>query len=204
MPTDIHIHGDNIVECERILKLILTSTKDDIETFNMLSESVVCPSFQIKFKTEKTSRKIIFFPGFNRWEVDILSIFQKEKGFLREAADAIISTVRDNKGKPIFAIEFCGALPAGNQAWQRSGRAYSYGSVKVPYLYVSELGGYELDENRNRKAPRMPNPAIPFSYLSYSIEKKHLFFPYLLLRQVLMRFLDLNFLVSLLIKNYLL
>jgi len=36
---------------------------------------------------------------------------------------------------------------------------------------VAQLGGYELDKNRNRKAPRLPNQAIPFSYLSYSLEQ---------------------------------
>ena len=77
----------------------------------------------------------------------------------------------------MFAIEFCGALPAGNQAWQRSGRAYSYGVAKIPYLYISELGGYELDNERKRKAPRLPNLAVAFSYLSFSIERETPVFP---------------------------
>lgn len=44
--------------------------------------------------------------------------------------------------------------------------------AQIPYLYVAELGGYELDSKRNRKTPRMPNPAVPFSYLSYSLEQE--------------------------------
>ena len=74
-------------------------------------------------------------------------------------------------------LKFCGALPAGNQAWQRSGRAYSFGMAKIPYLYVAELGGYELDRDRVRKAARMPNPAVPFSYLTYSIDQDTPVFP---------------------------
>ena len=171
MITDINIHGDNIVECERVLDLILQSTKDDIETFDMLNDSIVCPSFQIKYKTEGKKIKITFFPGFGRWEVDILSTIQERNNALIEVADAVVTEVINDIERPIFAIEFCGALPAGNQAWQRSGRAYSFGAIKVPYLYISELGGYELDSNRNRKASRMPNPAVPFSYISFSIEK---------------------------------
>jgi hypothetical protein len=64
------------------------------------------------------------------------------------------------------AIEFCGALPAGNQAWQRQGRAFSFAHAKIPYFYVAELGGFELDAERGRKAERMPNPAIPFSFFT--------------------------------------
>jgi len=37
---------------------------------------------------------------------------------------------------------------------------------------VAELGGYELDADRNRKAPRMPNSAVPFSYLTYSVNRE--------------------------------
>ena len=74
-------------------------------------------------------------------------------------------------------LSSAGALPAGNQAWQRSGRAFSFGAARVPYLYISELGGYEFDSQRNRKAPRMPNPAVPFSYLSFSIERGTPVFP---------------------------
>lgn len=168
MINDINIHGDNIVECERALDLILRSTKSNIETFDVLKESAVCPSFQIKYKTEYKKIKITFFPGFGRWKVDILSAIND---VLREVADVVVTEIINDIERPIFAIEFCGALPAGNQAWQRSGRAYSFGVAKVPYLYVSELGGYELDSNRNRRTPRMPNPAVPFSYLSFSVER---------------------------------
>ena len=41
-------------------------------------------------------------------------------------------------------------------------------SCRIPYVYVAEISGYELDPQRTRKSPRLPNPAVPFSYLSYS------------------------------------
>jgi hypothetical protein len=109
-----------------------------------------------------------FFPGFGRWKEDILQLVRNRGGSLREAADAIITGVRSDREEPLLAIEYCGALPAGNQAWQRNGRAYSFGRAGIPYVYVAEIGGYELDAQRMRKAPRLPNPAVPFSYLSYS------------------------------------
>lgn len=37
---------------------------------------------------------------------------------------------------------------------------------------MAELGGFELDSARRRKAPRMPNPAVPFSYLTFSVERQ--------------------------------
>ena len=36
---------------------------------------------------------------------------------------------------------------------------------KIPYLYVTEIGGFELDT-----AARLPNATVPFSYLTYSHE----------------------------------
>jgi hypothetical protein len=174
---NLHIHGDNIVECQRALDLIVQSFSSDIEELQLIDKSIACPTFSLKLKSKDTPSSITFFPGFGRWEKDILSSIHERGGVLREAADVIVTEVSDGEENPLFAIEFCGALPAGNQAWQRSGRAYSYGAVKIPYLYISELGGYELDKDRNRKAPRLPNPAVPFSYLSFSIERGTPVFP---------------------------
>jgi hypothetical protein len=59
-------------------------------------------------------------------------------------------------------------LPAGNNAWQRSGRAVNCAEIGIPYLYFAEIGGVELDADRKVKAPRFPNPIVPFSYLTTS------------------------------------
>lgn len=67
-----------------------------------------------------------------------------------------------------MAVEFSSALPAGNNAWQRNGRALACAIVGVPYLYFTEIGGVELGKNRVIKAPRFPNPIVPFSYLTAS------------------------------------
>ena len=167
-----HIHGDNIVECERTFELIRVALANLLETVTGPFGSPVCPEFKLHLRNIKTPIHLTFYPGFRRWDEDILQVIRERGGTLREAADVIITGVRSQSEEPLIAIEYCGALPAGNQAWQRSGRAYSFGLARVPYLYVAELGGYELDSNRNRKAPRMPNPALPFSYLSYSLEQE--------------------------------
>ena len=57
-------------------------------------------------------------------------------------------------------------MQAGNQSWQRSGRAYSTSLAKIPYLYIIDFVKYELDSNRVRKALRFPNAIVPFSFLS--------------------------------------
>ena len=168
---DFHIHGDNIVECERTFKLIQVALNDYLVSITGPNGSPVCPEYQLGLRNTKEKFHITFYPGFGRWNEDILQLIRERGGTLREAADVIITGVTSCSEEPLIAIEYCGALPAGNQAWQRNGRAYSFGLARIPYLYVAELGGFELDENRNRKAPRMPNPAVPFSYLSYSLEQ---------------------------------
>lgn len=164
-----HLHGDNIVECERTILLIKEALSDYLEYFEVALEISVCPKYSFKLNNISETNEIILFPGYERWNFNILDLIRYRGGVLREAADVILTKVDNNNERPIIAIEYCGALPAGNQAWQRSGRAYSFGKSKILYLYIAELGGYELGENRERKAARMPNPAVPFSYISFSL-----------------------------------
>ena len=166
-----HIHGDNIVECERAFDLIKHALSDHLISISGTNGSPICPVYQLNLNNIAAPLHFTLYPGFGRWEENILQLIRERGGILREAADIIITRVLPSHEEPLIAIENCSALPAGNQAWQRNGRAYSFGQANIPYLYITELGGYELDANRNRKAPRMPNPAIPFSFLSYSLEQ---------------------------------
>jgi hypothetical protein len=153
----VHVHGDNIVECERALSLITQALGHDLLHISLPNSSVACPRYELEIRGSEKPFVVTFFPGFGRWDHDILKSIRDRGGVLREAADVIVTAVENGAENPLFAIEFCGALPAGNQAWQRSGRAFSFGAAKVPYLYISELGGFELDADRNRKAARLPN-----------------------------------------------
>lgn len=170
--SDFHIHGDNIVECERAFELIKRALAEYTLSVRAAGGSPVCPQFEIARLQGQPPFRFTFYPGFSRWDDDIIQFVRERGGTLREAADVIITGVSLKHEEPLLAIEYCGALPAGNQAWQRNGRAYSYALAGIPYLYVAELGGYELDADRNRKSARMPNPAVPFSYLSYSLEQQ--------------------------------
>lgn len=166
---NFHLHGDNIVECERTVALIRHALADITRSFRGPYGSPVCPSYDLTLEGINSPLVLTLYPGFGRWNHDILDLIRRRGGTLREAADVILTGVADGNETPLLAIEYCGALPAGNQAWQRSGRAYSFGKARVPYLYVAELGGYELGEGRVRKAARLPNPAVPFSYVAFSL-----------------------------------
>ena len=174
------IHGDNIVECERIVDFILQNVCVIKCSRSFVSPS--CPQIEVTFSylSNKYEWNIELFPGFcknnrKRWSSDIFDALRACGGFLNETPDAIVTKVNQGQEKILYAIEFCSALQAGNQAWQRSGRAYSVGRTSCPYLYIVDFVKYELDtETRVRKNLRFPNPAVPYSFINFS--KNHNFF----------------------------
>ena len=132
MKQHFRIHGDNVVECERILELILTEVNPVKTIKSLISPSTI--AVQILFNHSGVNRSwyIELMPGFNksgrsRWEADIFEPLRQSGSFLDETPDAIITEICDNTEEILCAIEFCSALQAGNQAWQRSGRAFSTG-----------------------------------------------------------------------------
>ena len=159
-----NIHGDNIVECVRAFEYVLAGLDTLVLDVAGPSLSVTCPVYTVTMPDSVLQFQ--FLPGYGerRWNQDVLGFVKRSGGRLREAADAIITRIKDGSESAVAAIEFCGALPAGNQAWQRQGRAFSFAHAEIPYFYVAELGGFELGVDRARKAERMPNPAIPFSF----------------------------------------
>lgn len=166
------LHGDNIVECERIANLIIRNLVRNA-TIKRGFLSLACPYVEICFEKDDVWR-LEFFPGFNkhnsdRWSSNILDLLSNKGSFLSETPDIIFTKVEDGKEDILFAIEFCSALQAGNQAWQRSGRAYSVGRTGIPYIYLLDFVKYELDpRSRERKALRFQNPAIAYSYVAYA------------------------------------
>lgn len=156
----IRIHGDNIIECERSLSLLSEALKMDPR---YLDDSC---TFMPKYMLGDI--QVDLLSGHGRWGVDIADVLAKHGGVLRENADSYFTEVKDGVETILFALEYCSALPAGNNAWQRNGRAFSSVLAGVPYLYLAEIGGVELDEERQVKAPRFPNPVVPFSYLMTS------------------------------------
>ena len=169
------VHGDNIVECERIVSYIIRNTI--LHSYEKVFSSLACLTVIIDFEYAGTEYlwAIEMFPGFSkdnrsqRWQTNIFDTLKANGSFLDETPDAVVTKIIDGLETVLFAIEFCSALQAGNQAWQRSGRAYSIGRTTCPYIYIVDFGKYELDsKTRERKALRFPNPVVPFSYISFS------------------------------------
>jgi hypothetical protein len=167
----LRIHGDNIVECERTLLLLSQAfnKKPQLKTGALL----YLPQYELSINDNEILH-IELLSGYGRWGVDIADELMKNGGVLRECADSYLTEIVEGTEHILLALEYCSALPAGNNAWQRNGRAYSSVLAGVPYLYFSEIGGVELDENRNVKAPRFPNPVVPYSYLA-ATQRMHTF-----------------------------
>ena len=159
----LRIHGDNIVECERTLLLLSHTFGKEVRL--LPNSSLYMPMYELAINNEELL-KIDLLSGHGRWGVNIATVLMTNGGVLREGADSYITEIVSGQEKLLLAIEYCSALPAGNNAWQRNGRAYSSILAGVPYLYYAEIGGVELDENRAVIAPRFPNPVVPFSYLT--------------------------------------
>lgn len=179
MPEIFRIHGDNIVECERIATLILDETAPASIDISLMSPSTIVYNICFDYLGFHFEWQLELLPGFNkagsrRWEANIFTGLKNSGSFLDETPDAIVTYVENGLETILYAIEFCSALQAGNQAWQRSGRAFSTGRTGCPYLYIVDFVKYELDSRtRVRKALRFPNPAIPYSYISFSRESNN-------------------------------
>lgn len=168
------IHGDNIVECERIANIIVSETNPKKTTTYLLSPSTIVIDLDFEVGQNRRSWRLELLPGFNkagrsRWEGNIFAALKEHGSFLDETPDAIVTRINGDMEIILFAIEFCSALQAGNQAWQRSGRGFSTGRTGCPYLYIVDFVKYELDSStRARKALRFPNAAVPYSYINFS------------------------------------
>ncbi|MEA3493757.1 MAG: hypothetical protein U9R38_05165 [Candidatus Margulisiibacteriota bacterium] len=165
----LRIHGDNILECESALSLLAASVNPNDPIFSFVGGQAFTPIYKVISDTN-ISFFIQLFPGHDRWGIDLKKHLMDRGAPLREATDAIITRLNSSADgeyeEPILALEFCGALPAGNNAWQRSGRALAMAYAQVPYLYFAEIGGLELGLARDKKAARFPNPLVPFAYLT--------------------------------------
>ena len=166
---EISIYGDNILECERMYNLIKEGFSD-IEKEDVDLSHIYSP-----LKTIETSTTILnvqFYPDYKsktRWYKEgLLHILVQNGANLTEASDIILTRTLHGEEKILLSIEFSSALPAGNQAWQRSGRALSFSEVGIPYLYINDIGLEELTSERESKAERSSNPLVPLSYIKHT------------------------------------
>ena len=98
-----HIHGDNIVECERTVALIRHALADITTNFRGPYGRPVCPSYKLELKGIDSPLLLTLYPGFgrDRWNYDILELIRRRGGTLREAADVIITGVAHDNETPL-------------------------------------------------------------------------------------------------------
>lgn len=121
MPRIFRIHGDNIVECERIAKLILEETEPTSVEISLMSPSTIVYNIYFNYLGYHFEWQLELLPGFNkagriRWEANIFTGLKDSGSFLDETPDAIVTYVENGLETILYAIEFCSALQAGNQA----------------------------------------------------------------------------------------
>jgi len=140
------VYGDNILEC-----LILIEWLDHSEESGFIQQGKTGPIDRPIFiyKSAKSDFSYAFqlcpyYGGTGRrslWPTDPIGEWSAEK------PDVVVTRVLEDgtQLKPTLAIEFCDALQAGNQAWQRFRRAYDSATAGIPYFYVLPLIGWERD-----------------------------------------------------------
>lgn len=84
--TLLHVYGDNIIECERTLELILQGfdMNEPVEYCDLLKNNLISPNFKIK--TNSNNYLIKLFPGTqkNRWNKNIYEDFILNKGGIHQ------------------------------------------------------------------------------------------------------------------------
>lgn len=77
-----NLHGDNIVECERTVSFIRLALAEKTLSFRGPFGIPVCPSYEFTLKGEETPFLLTLYPGFGRWNHDILDLVRYRGGTL--------------------------------------------------------------------------------------------------------------------------
>lgn len=164
------IYGDNILECLILIDWLNQSVQSKLQNIGKTG-AVDREIYIYKSLEGNTTYAFQLCPYFggkginHHWKND-----QRTKYF-SEKPDVIVTRVfnNDKESKPIFAIEFCDALQAGNQSWQRFRRAYDAAVNGIPYFYVLPIIGWERDSGgMELKGARYQNAQITLAQLSLS------------------------------------
>lgn len=153
------VYGDNILECWRLAQYASSGNKVEPSSSNC---DVSNPGVRWRDGESTVEAKLI--PSPERIPPEIRKALGSEENSLREQPDVVLC----KENELVSTFEFCSALPAGNNAWQRHGRSLSLCINGVLHFHIAKIGGYELDANRAKKAPRLPNPLVLISYLRMS------------------------------------
>ena len=164
------VYGDNILECLTLIEWLDQTT---YSKFVKLGETGPLDRKIHIYKSQNGSTTYAFqlcpyYGGTGRaslWPLNPL------ENYFAEKPDVVVTRLLESglESKPILAIEFCDALQAGNQAWQRFRRAYDAALSKIPYFYVLPLIGWERDSGGlTLKGARYQNAQITLAQLALS------------------------------------
>lgn len=162
------VYGDNILECERLVewfKVTRFSQFKFVEEIGSFDRPIYISA------DLRTDRKFALqlCPYYGGTGPQILWPNNPLKDTFFEKTDTVVTRLLKNgsETKPIFAIEFCEALQAGNQAWQRFRRATDAAESKIPYFYVLPIIGWERDPaGITLKNPRYQSAQICIAQLT--------------------------------------
>jgi len=89
------IHGDNIVECERIAKIIINTLRPNRIGTYLISPSTMAIEFNAVYVDTLANCRLELLPGFNKntkkhWEKNIFDALKEAGSYLDETPDAII------------------------------------------------------------------------------------------------------------------
>lgn len=172
---ELNIYGDNIVECFKFIKNIQQTFSINKIVFSEKCNFLVP---QVLIKNNEYEFIINLFANYDKWENNPIQFISKKFGAkLQEYPDVIVFEKKNSNEELLCAVEYSNALLAGNQAWQRQGRCYSFSDVGINFFYVIEIGGKELDTKRKEKSIRYPNPVVILSYLNFLSKYKKKIFP---------------------------
>ncbi|MDA9894940.1 hypothetical protein N9D98_02735 [Amylibacter sp.] len=153
---DFTVLCDNIIEFDRFFEIACLALQINKNDFTYKK------NIPVVLYLEKPKISFTALVGFGRWGDNYWTSSINKSLFISENPDVLIE-LKTSKIKKIFAIEFCSALPAGNQSWQRYARGKELSKNGTDYFFVSELGGVELGDNRKEIAIRYPNPIVNYA-----------------------------------------
>lgn len=163
------VYGDNILECEHFMEWLKIQELSQLELKEELGP-IDRPIYL--FSELKMKGKFYFFqlcPYYGGTGSQILWPNNPLKDTFYEKTDVVVTKLMKNNSetKPILAIEFCDALQAGNQAWQRFRRTLDAAESKIPYFYVLPLIGWERDSaGISLKNPRYQHAQVCIAQLT--------------------------------------
>lgn len=148
---------DNIIEFNRFFEIACVALHINASDF------IYKKTIPVILYAEKLKVSFTALVGFERWGDNYWSSKLNKSLFISENPDVLVELKANNKINKLFAIEFCSALPAGNQSWQRFARGKQLSKNETDYFFISELGGVELGENRREISIRYPNPIVNYA-----------------------------------------